>query len=432
MRMDRKLLVKRLKVLVANGINEWTYLLYRTADRVEGLRWLYRAHRYVLRLFPLQPFELTSHVLYAKTHPGSAVTVLATNRGGASSRLAFGSERPDYALIETDLPDAYLFRHENVRLQGNSDFVWNMDERLVLNDFSYDMDERYVNVDGALFTQKRNLALLRYDGKRCDRNIPSGIQLSGKFSTNYYHQVFENMIKLLLLERASIPANVPLLVDEVVLRVRSFRQLFESLNQSGREVIALGAKEVVEVATLYGFSAVNHIPPHKLVFDDDGTRDIFFDLDLTFQMRERLLKKCSARVFPSRIFLSRKSTALRSYNEAEVIAWVEKAGFTVVCPEEYDLYDQMALFQGAEYIIGASGAAFTNLLFCSEGCRIICIQSKRLNIPAFSTVAYGLKCPMRYCLGKAHSSDLHSSFTVDVNDLETMLNEPILNETLLS
>ena len=106
-----------------------------------------------------------------------------------------------------------------------------------------------------------------------------------------------------------------------------------------------------------------------------------------------------------------------------MIPVVEKAGFTVVCPEDYDLFDQMALFHGAEAIIGASGAAFSNLLYCKKGCRILCIQSKRLNIPVFTTVAYALDCPMRYLLGKSDNSDLHTSFRVAVLELEQMLNE---------
>lgn len=423
MRFDRQLAVKRLKVLVATIINAWTYGLCRAAVRFLPLRWLYDAHKGFLRLFPLTPFQLTSHADYAGSHAGSEYTVFQSGRVGVTSRLAFGNEVADYSLLERPLPDLYLFCHENVRLQGNSDFLLKVDEGLAINDFSHNMDQRYVNVDGALFTQKKNLALMRYDGKRCDRVLASAIQLSGKFSTNYYHEVYEILVKLLLLDEAVIPAEVPLLVDEVVFRIPSFSQVFECLNRSGREVLSIGPKEVVEVGRLYGFSAVNLIPPHKLRFDDDGTQDIFFDLERTFRMRERLLERRSERVFPTKIFLSRKSTALRAYNEAEVIAFVESEGFTVVCPEEYDLYDQMALFHGAECIVGASGAAFTNLLFCSEGCRIVCIQSKKLNIPAFTTVAYGLHCPMRYCLGKAHNSDLHSSFTVDVRDLKRMLDE---------
>lgn len=425
MKFDRQLALKRVKVVVATAVNAWTYGIYRASLKFAALRWVYGVHKRLLRVFPLMPFQLTCHADYARLHSGSTWTVLKSNRVGATSELAFGNETPDYTLLESPMPDLCMFRHENVRIQGNSDFVLKVNEGLAINDFSHNMDECYVNVDGALFTQKKNLALMRYDGTRCDRVLDSAIMLSGKFSTNYYHEVFENLVKLLLLDEASIPAEVPLLVDEIVFRVPSFSQLFQALNRSGREVLSIGAKEVVEVGALYGFSAVNVIPPHKLRFDDDGTQDIFFDLDTTFRMRERLLELRSSRVFASRIFLSRKSTALRSYNEAEVIAFVESVGFTVVCPEEYDLYDQMALFHGAECIVGASGAAFTNLLFCSEGCKIICIQSKKLNIPAFTTVAYGLNCPMRYCLGKAHNNDLHSSFTVDVQDLKAMLDEMI-------
>lgn len=386
-------------------------------------RMLYAWVKALLRCIPLTPYKLTDHATFTLGHPSSSQVVLDANRVGHTSKLVFGLRDESFALLPSAIPDIRLSRHEGVRIQGNSDFVIVPSEQVVINDFGFNMDPKYANVDGALLTQKDNLALMRYDGRRVDRMLHSGIMLSGKFGLNYYHELYEILIKLLLLEKVAIPTDVPLIIDEVVLRVPSFKQVFECLNQSGREVLTIGSKEIVDFDTLYCFSAVNMIPPYKVDFKDDGLNDLFFDLKWTLQMRDRLLTFRSQRAFPKRIFLSRKSSKNRQYNEEEVISMVSTFGFSVVCPEEYDLFDQMALFQSAECIIGASGAAFSNLLFCSEGCKIICFVSRELNIPAFSTIAYALDCPMRYCLGTPDSKDLHAGYTVDLNMLEQMLNE---------
>jgi len=384
--------------------------------------WLYDGVKCMLQCIPLTPYKLTDHATFSLGHASSQV-VLETNRVGYTSKLVFGMAEEPFELLPSPLPDIRLSRLENVRIQGNSDFVIVPAEQVVINDFGFNMDPKYANVDGALLTQKNNLALMRYNGHRVDRTLGSGIMLSGKFSLNYYHELYEILIKLLLLDGLDIPAMVPLIIDEVVFLVPSFREVFECLNQSGREVLTIGPKEIVAFDTLYCLSAVNMIPPFKVDFTDDGLNDLFFDLKGTLKMRSRLLTFRSQRAFPKRIFLSRKSSKNRQYNEAEVIALVSLFGFTVICPEEYDLFDQMALFQGAECIIGASGAAFSNLLFCKEGCRIICFVSRELNIPAFSTLAYALNCSMRYCLGTPDSKDLHAGYTVNLKMLEQMLNE---------
>lgn len=88
-----------------------------------------------------------------------------------------------------------------------------------------------------------------------------------------------------------------------------------------------------------------------------------------------------------------------------------------MAPEEYSLEDQIAIFNGAEYIVGGTGAAFTNVLFCSEGCKLICIQSFRANIPIFTTIAYSLGVEMRYCLAKTNKKSIHADYHVNIEAL---------------
>jgi hypothetical protein len=407
---------------MAPVVRDITYFLHSHSENSIFFRGLYYVQKFVLKLKPLTPFKIINHRFYSELHISSTIQPFITGRLGYTSNLIYNMEPKDFSLMPIELPDVYVFKHENVRIQGDSDFVIDVEDNYAVNDFSYNMNSRYENIDGVLFCQKENLALLKYDGKRCERTIESGIMLSGKFSQNYYHEMYEIMVKLLILEKIQISEDVPLIVDEIVFHVNSFKQLFETLNRSNRKIEAIGANEMVEFGTLYCFSAVNIIPPNRKYINDASASEIIFDIAIIRRMRERLLAVKSERYFPARIFLSRKNTKNRNYNEDEVILLVKRYGFSVVIPENYDLFDQMALFNGADCIIGASGAAFSNILFCRKGCKIICLQPRRLNIPAFTTIAYGLDDEMRYCLGTPDGSDLHSSYRVDLVMLELMLN----------
>jgi capsular polysaccharide biosynthesis protein len=413
--------LKKIKIGLGIVIINSTYYLYSQSERNRFFSSLYSVYKRFLRLIPLAPFELINHKLYAESHLTSSTKTLIENRVGYTSNTVFGMESEDFSLIPIALPSINIYRHKNVRIQGDSDFVINVTDHLAINDFGYNMNNRYENIDGVLYRQKENLAVLKYDGKRCDRTIESGIMISGKFSLNYYHEMYEIMVKLLVLDKTEISDDVPLIVDEVVFKVNSFKQLFESLNRTGRKIIIIGKKEIIEFGTLYCISTIHMIPPNRKNVNDVCSSDVVFDITFLRQMRECLLTNKSDKQFPSKIFISRKNTKNRSYNEDDVVSLVKEYGFSIVAPEAYNFFDQMALFNGADYIIGSSGAAFSNILFCSKGCKIICLHSRRSNISVFTTIAYSLENEMRYCIGTPTGPEIHSSYQVDLDLLEMML-----------
>jgi capsular polysaccharide biosynthesis protein len=74
--------------------------------------------------------------------------------------------------------------------------------------------------------------------------------------------------------------------------------------------------------------------------------------------------------FPTRFYISRKETR-RVINEPEIIPLLKKFGFVSVQPEKLSFLEQVALFSKAEVIISPHGAALTNLMFCSEGTKVV-------------------------------------------------------------
>ena len=82
----------------------------------------------------------------------------------------------------------------------------------------------------------------------------------------------------------------------------------------------------------------------------------------------------------------------------------------------------MALFNNADYFVGGSGAAFTNLLFCHSGCKVICFRSIRNYSPIFSTIANIVDVKMRYLAGISDSTvDLHADYIVSTDKLKKMI-----------
>lgn len=417
-----------MSIIVSCIVNSTYYLFVRYEKNI-FYGTLFRAYKQLLRLISVYPYRTMSHQEYINNHPTSSIQTIIENRTGFTSNVVFGIENADLKLIPVRMSDIYVAKHKNVKLQGNSDYIINKAECVVINDFNYNVNPGIENRDGTLLKQKDSLLVLRYDDENCRSTHESGIILSGKFSFNYYHVIYEILIKLLILEKVSIPDDVPLIIDRGIFEVESFKAIFESLNSSNRDIVLIDKNEVMSFNNLYWISSVNEIPAHIKNPSDCLIEDIKFDITLLHQMRERLLIIKSERQFPKKFFIARKTFKRRSFNEDEVISLLKRYGFGVISPEEYLFAEQIALFNNAELIIGGSGAALSNLLFCNKGCKVICLYSMKIKSPIFSTIAYANGVDFRYFIGEPVDSldldNLHADFHVDIEKLKMMLDKLI-------
>ena len=61
--------------------------------------------------------------------------------------------------------------------------------------------------------------------------------------------------------------------------------------------------------------------------------------------------------------------------------YLKSKGFTVYKVGELNFFEQIYLFQNAKIVIGAHGAAFTNLIFCKENTKVLDIIPRTIQIP---------------------------------------------------
>ncbi len=78
---------------------------------------------------------------------------------------------------------------------------------------------------------------------------------------------------------------------------------------------------------------------------------------------------------PRRLYLSRANYPNRTMaSEDELRRRLLRLGFVRVDPATMSVDEQIALFRGAEVVVGSAGAAFANVLYCNPGTLIIEIQ----------------------------------------------------------
>lgn len=75
---------------------------------------------------------------------------------------------------------------------------------------------------------------------------------------------------------------------------------------------------------------------------------------------------------PKRIFISRANARFRRcINEAEIYAIGQRYGFTTLENEHLSYQEQLAIYAGAEMVMGPHGAGFTNMLFAPQNATAI-------------------------------------------------------------
>lgn len=352
-----------------------------------------------------------------------SIVKLQNNRIGVIGNVVQSDSNEKQELASVNLHDIRMIKFSNVIITGNSDMVVDNDNKCVISDYCYNIKEDVVFIDGLLYRQKKHLCTLRTNFKRIQDTFPSGIMISGKFSTNYYHQAIENLNRIMLIDIALIPEDVPIIIDESVLNVPSFKCIFELLKgKTQRAFITIKPNKLYCIESLYCFDHINNIAPHTAKVN---AFDHLFVYDPIFIKRQRdiLLTNMANMDTPKRIFISRQNSKYRHFNEKEVFDVLKRYEFQEVCPELYTFEEQIALFYNAEFIVGGTGAAFTNLVFCNSNCKVICLISRNIELPIFSTIAYinGAKL-WYYSSDKAFSKkNIHGNYYINVGHFEQII-----------
>jgi capsular polysaccharide biosynthesis protein len=321
--------------------------------------------------------------------------------------------------------DVHVLSMKESMVFGSSNVVVANGEVAIYEALSFDTKNKFLYSDSCVLTWKDNSLLLQY--KDSHVVIEDGIMLSGNYSWNYYHFLFEFMTKFYLIDRSQIDVNVPIIVDIVVQDVPQYLELLSLLNADNRTLVFIRKGYGYHVRHLYYVSMLNVIPPNYRALGLAEYCDTQFNTESIGYLRDRLVKKAMPSKHKKRLFLSRRNASLRrQYNEGQVIEIVLKYDFEVVCPEEYSVSEQVSMFNGADFVAGATGAAFSNILFCKKRCKILCLQSTEIDISAFATIAKYLELDMQYYVSNTYpqvSRQLHGGFNVDCHVLEQILIE---------
>jgi capsular polysaccharide biosynthesis protein len=207
--------------------------------------------------------------------------------------------------------------------------------------------------------------------------------------------------------------------------VPQFKQLIDAFNLFGLEYIPAIKGKLYPIHKLHHITCPNIIPPDYSKPAAMKSSDILYSIDSLEYLKNTMLSQKAEMDFPDKVYLSRRNASnRRKFNEDEVFEMLKKYGFDEVLPEDYTINEQVALFNQAKIIVTGSGAALTNVLFCSEKCRIVVLVKDELLFSGFSSLASFSNAEMIYMVSDEKSENvkkIHSSFKINVSNLEKLI-----------
>ena len=328
-----------------------------------------------------------------------------------------------------DVPSSSsVYRLRNISCYAASDII-----KYDCCHYLYEIRDYYLNArklgvacnDGVgLIVDEPNYYLIKRYEKT--EHIEKGILLSSYFASNYYHFTFQCIAKLRLCGK--IDKNVPLLVNEAVAKYPSFQQLLGICNVDKRELIMLSNGTQYDVDELYYITPQMISVPNYRVGAVKMTDDDLYMCESLDYLRKMMLPHMDKEwIVPERVFLARRyASDRRGYNEEECYNVLKQYGFIEVRPETLTLEQQISLFNKAKCIVGATGAAFTNMIYSSANCRYIVLKNARSEDSIFSSLAAFNKAELLYLCDSSKgtltdASLEHEDFHIDVNDLKDLI-----------
>lgn len=321
------------------------------------------------------------------------------------------------------LPDIHYYVFEKARVSVNSSSVILNDKQVIIDRALGPDQSKYDYAGGHIFMHSSDTALVRL-GK--SEHIEKGIFLGGNGTSNYYHWMVEILPKLAFLSK--LPEHFQkysLMVNADVVSIPSLKETLD-LFAHGCELIVLNKHLSYVVDELVYINSPSNIPfnlvGNQKAKPSDCTIDslsIDYVRKVALQNAQRLPALSN---YPKKLFLCRKS-GLRNYNQDEVFNYLAGFGYTKIFLEDISFLEQVKTIHQADFIVGPTGAAWTNLIFCRSDAKGLCwMADESGDFSAFSSIAGIVGVDLRYVTYKSDvrsTSELYSKgYYIDLSMIE--------------
>lgn len=340
-----------------------------------------------------------------------------------SDGFAYSPKNKEISVeTKVQLPDIYAYHLNDIIISCNSSSLIKGSKIIIEKIKSIDHNILSFK-DGSIIYKGKFLAMVKLKSPHI---INKGFFLCGNGCFNYYHWLIEILPKLEWLDR--IPIEYPLLVSEDVMKIKNFKEILDIL-VPGRELIYLSKEKQYLLVDMIYITTPNNIPFNQLPNYKLNAKHFLISSSSIKFIRDSILKQIfvEEKEKSFKIFLKRKEIR-RLYNQDEVERILLDRGFTSIKCEDLSFIEQVTIFNKANFIIGPTGAAWTNIIFSKSGAKSLCWMPQGISdFSAYSTLAKFAGVDLRYIYYNSDSKSTgefyHKDYNININDFKNALHE---------
>lgn len=429
----------RLKRLYAQLINVIDGQYQKIATIPEKVKHFYRVNslsRHYYNPLRTTQFHLSSLKKYVENNGRLLCDRVATERYLAS--LEHESTEDFKWRNSSAYPAAYIAELNNMAFISRTSFLLTKNGELLSDDFA-EGKEKY-GVRSKLWdmeVDQDNLITKMTENVFDKKIFESGIYLMIEHDRNYFHWLVEVLPSLYLYEKMCTERNIPLLITDEL-----HQNLYDVLNlvkDEKRPVIKVKPQTTYRIKRLITPPSVTRI---FNVYDHPHNMDtVYVPVNLIKSMIKDIKSKLKIehKEQQDKLYIRRSSTYRHLTNQDEIESALTSNGFKVIDPGVMSVEEQIEAFSNAEIIIGASGAAFANMMWCRPGTKVIIFYShiRGKMYPYWDALARIANLDLHLLYGERAFKitgffEAHDDYRVDVNDLIQLISSEIEQEPLIA
>ncbi len=265
------------------------------------------------------------------------------------------------------------------------------------------------------------------------KTVDLAIHLLKEHSPNYFHWLYETMPRLIytveyLKKSGLIDAQYTILLDkglpsQCVEMLRFYMKRFDITYK----LLFVKPGEFIHCKNLY------YVSPFWYALDNTKSypnihKDFLVDRHAVELVRDTLLLNLKPGKPSRKIYLARRSGQMRNMtNINEVEAMFDSLDFEIVYTDIMSFAQQRELFDEAKIVVGAAGAAFSNIVFMQKGSIALMFSPSiiKTNYYIFQQLAdvAGVELLHFLTLAKKDAKSVHEDFTLDCNELKRIIKD---------
>jgi capsular polysaccharide biosynthesis protein len=375
-----------------------------------------------------QPLIITKIPIHDINKPHSAIKMVViepTQKYTFHDPLVWNDPTSNKVLHEVEVPAKWLAKIRNIELIGAFQLIHK--NKFILYEPASDPRLGFVAGSWKHIKLENNRVVVDFRYTKV-QHLKQAILISGRCSPNYFHWLIEYLPKLYLVAKFPSLAKIPLIVHS-----KMVQQQIDSLKAvAGNWPLHwLDDTTLLKVDALYVPSvSTYHVDHMNSPFWQGGALCI---KSLDF-IKANIYKKFNitpgSQPLQHKIYLGR--TGVRNItNHKDVEACLRSKNIEIIYPENLSFAEQVNLFANCSLIIGPLGAAFSNIIFCAPGTKIIGLANPVAKTYCMqANLAKYAQCEYQILAGYYQTKDevyphsihmLHANFYIDIQDLENCI-----------